>query len=132
MEYYYVVDGNYRNTTGISWVVTNSLYTDYSLKTFFTDFNNYMDDGIFGMDNFARYLIVFLILFFVVGIMGFKYGMKNPIFIGSITFITIFFFDVVVNLIPSISVAGGRTIDNLLTYISGLALVIIIWREGSR
>lgn len=127
METYYVIDDNYQNTTGIYWVVINDQYDAWSLKTFFTDLNNYMDDGIFGMDNFARYLIVFLVLFFTVGIMGFKYGMKNPIFISSLTFAVIFFFDVTVNMIPNV-----RGIENLPTYIAGIALVIIIIREASR
>jgi len=79
---------------------------------------------MFGIDNFGRSLIVFLILFLSVGIMSYKYGFTSPIAISTLVFAIIFFFDIVVDIIPEI-----RGIDNLLTYLSALVLVIVIFRE---
>lgn len=126
MDYYWVVSGNY--TYGSTyWIVTNTENTGWSIKTFFSDLDTYLDSGIFGLDNFGRYLIIFLILFLAVGIMSYKYGATSPIAITSLTFAIVFFFDVVIRLIPAI-----RGIDYLLTYITGLALVATIISEVAR
>lgn len=126
MDYYWNVMGNYTNGTTY-WIVTNTLNTGWSIKNFFTDLKTYFDAGIFGLDNFGRYLIVFIVLFVAVGIMSFKFGATSPIAIISLTFAIIFFFDVVVGLIPKI-----RGINHLLTYIAGVALIGIIINEVSR
>ena len=123
MDYYWVIQGNYTNATRY-WSIINSDYTGWSIKTFFTDLNSYLNTEMFGIDNFGRSLIVFLILFLSVGIMSYKYGFTSPIAISTLVFAIIFFFDIVVDIIPEI-----RGIDNLLTYLSALVLVIVIFRE---
>ena len=47
-------------------------------------------------------------------------------------FLVIFFLDVVVGIIPTISVIGGTEIPYILTFLSGLILVIFIIREVMR
>jgi hypothetical protein len=126
MDYYWVIDGEYTNATR-SWVIMNSAYTDWSIKTFFTDLNSYMDEGFFGIDDFAKKLIVFLIMFTSIGILSYKFGLTGPLVVTTSTFFIIFFFDIVVNIIPPI-----RGIENLLTFISGLVLIIVIFREVQR
>ncbi len=123
MDYYWVINGNYTNATRY-WVIQNSEYTDWSISKFFTDLNSYLDDGLFGLDNFGRYLFVFLIIFMTVGIMSYKYGLSSPMAVTTLIFGIVFFFEVVVNIIPSI-----RGIDNLLTYIAALMLILAIFRE---
>ena len=123
MDYYWVINGNYTNATRF-WSVQNSLYTDYSIANFFTNINTYLDSNLFGLDNFGKYLIVFLIIFTSVGIMSYKYGFTSPISINTLIFGLIFFFDVVVGLIPSI-----RGIEHVPTYLSGLILILTVFRE---
>ncbi len=124
MDYYWIIEGN--TTSGTTyWIVTNTNYTGWSIKTFFTDFKAYLDTEMFGIDNFGRLAIVFLILFISVGVMSFKYGLTSPLTITSMIFAIVFFFDVVVGLIPSI-----RGINYILTYLSGLILALVIVREA--
>ena len=126
MEYYWVIDGNYTNATR-NWVVTDTGYTQWSINNFFTDLKTYIDSGLFGLDNFGRYLIIFIIIFTTVGIMSYKFGLSSPLVVSASTFFVIFLFDVVLDMIPTI-----RGVDNLLTFISGIVLVIIIFREVQR
>ena len=126
MDYYWIIEGNTSIGTTY-WVVTNSLYTDWSIKTFFVDLGLYLDSGIFGLDNFGRYLITFLILFISVGIFSFKYGFTSPVPLTILTFSIVFFLDIVVGLIPQI-----RGIDYLVTYLAGLIMIVTIIGEVSR
>ena len=91
-----------------------------------------MDSGLFGLDNFGRYLIVFIILFLTIGKMSYKYGFTSPMTITALTFAIIFFFDVVVGLIPPITMFGGHVVNNLLTIVAGIILVISILTEVKR
>ena len=126
MDYYWIIEGNTSIGTTY-WVVTNSLYTDWSIKTFFVDLGLYLDSGIFGLDNFGRYLITFLILFISVGIFSFKYGFTSPVPLTVLTFSIVFFLDIVVGLIPQL-----RGIDYLVTYLAGLIMIVTIIGEVSR
>jgi hypothetical protein len=130
MDYYWIVEGVYTNGS-TSWVVSNSLNTDWSIKTFFDDADRYIDSGIFGIDNFGRLVIAFLILFLLVGGIGYKFGISNPIFISVLTFSVVFFLDVITGLIPAVPIAG-RGIEHLITYVAGLIALIVIILEGSR
>ena len=119
-------NGNYTNVTKF-WVVTNIEDTQWSIARFFTDLNIYISSGLFGLDDFGRYLIAFMVIFLAVGIVSFKYGLTSPLSVTTLIFTITFFFDVVVGLIPEI-----RGIPNVLTYISGLILVLAIFREAQR
>lgn len=126
MDYYWIIEGN--TTSGSRyWVVSNTVSTDWSIKHFFTKLNSYLTVGFFGLDDFGRYLIVFIVLFVVVGVMSYKYSLTSPIAVTTMIFLVIFFFDVVVNLVPTI-----RGIDNLLTYLAGLILAVTILKEVSQ
>ena len=126
MDYYWIVEGN--TTSGSSyWVVTNTEYTDWSIAVFFTDLSLYLDSGIFGLDNFGRYLITFLILFIAVGVFSYKYGFTSPVPITMMIFMIVFFLDVVVGLIPAV-----RGIDYLVTYLAGLLVAVTIIGQVAR
>lgn len=123
LDYYWVINDVYTNST-VYWIIQNTENTQWSIAVFFTDLNTYIDSGIYGLDNFGKNLIIFLILFLSVGIMSYKYGATSPLAISSLIFGIIFFFDIVVGLIPSI-----RGIDYMLTYLSALILTLSIFNE---
>lgn len=122
-DYYWLIDGNYTNRT-TKWIIINSAYTDWSISTFFSDLNNYLDSGLFGIDNFGRYLIIFLIIFISIGVMTYKYGFTNPMVITALVFGIVFFFDVAVELIPS----PINAIPHFPTFLIGLILIVMIFR----
>jgi len=126
MDYYYVINSTYINATRF-WTIYNTENTDWSIATFFSDFNSYIGVGLFGLDDFGLNLIIFLILFISVGTISYKFGLTSPMSVSAATFAMIFFFDVVVDILPEI-----RGIENLLTYVAGLILVLIIMREVQR
>lgn len=95
--------------------------------TFFEDLNSYVDSGLFGLDTFGKYLIVYLILFLTVGIMSYKYGLSSSMSLSVLVFGVIYFFDVVIGLIPEI-----RGVEHLLTYLSALIIVVSIVMEVQR
>jgi hypothetical protein len=126
MDYYLTNEcGTISGTS--KWIVSNTDNTGWSIKNFFSDLTLYLNSGIFGLDDFGRYLIVFLILFFTIGIMSYKYGFTSPMALSLMTFIVIFFFDFIVGLLPTIN-----AIPHVLTYISGLVLVLTIIMEVRR
>lgn len=127
MDYFWVIDGNFSNRTTY-WNVMNSGNTDWSILRFFTDLTLYLNSDLFGLDDFGRYLIIFLIIFLGVGIMSFKFGLVSPISIASIVFGVIFFFDVAVGLLPN----PVGAIPNFPTFIAGLILVALIFKEVTR
>ncbi len=130
LDYYWLINETYTNGTRV-WVVYSTSYTQWSIATFFTDLDTYLDSGFFGIDDFGRYLIIFILIFFTIGIMSYKFGFTSPLNISVMTFLIIFFFDVVVNMIPDLA-PFGVTIPNLLTFITGLIMVMLIVREGSK
>lgn len=124
MDYYWVVDGNYTNATKY-WPILNTANTGWSINYFISDLKSYMSAGFFGIDNFGKTFIVFIIIFVSIGIMSYKYGINSPLVVVTIMFGIVFFFDVTVNLIPTI-----RGIPNLPTYIMGLLVVVMVMKEG--
>ena len=131
LDYYWVINGVYTNGT-IDWKVYNTLNTQWSIKTFFVDLKLYLYSGLFGIDNFGRYLLIFLALFFSIGILGYKYGLNNPLFVTGMIFFVIFFLDIAVGIIPPIIVMNGNEVKHLLTFVSGLIFVISILWEANR
>jgi hypothetical protein len=57
--------------------------------------------------------------------MSYKYGISSPMAVVTNIFLVIFFFDIVIGLIPAI-----RGIDHLLTYIAGLILALVVLKEA--
>jgi hypothetical protein len=127
INYYYVVNGTYMNDTTY-WNTFNGQYTGWSIKTFFDDLKLYMDDGMFGIDDFGRYVIIFLVLFISVGIMSYKFGTTSPMGMATILFAVVFFFDFVLGLIPN----PVGFIANAPTWLSLIILIGVILSENLR
>lgn len=126
MDYYWIIEGN-RSEGNRYWIITNTEYTNWSIKNLITDLSSYLDSGLFGIGVFGKYLIIFIILFVIVGVMSYKYGFVSPMSVTGTIFAVVFFLDIVAGLIPPI-----RGIDHVLTYLAALILTVIFIREVSR
>ncbi len=127
MDYFWVINSTQINNSRF-WTVYNTESTQWSIARFFTDLTLYLNSGIFGLDDFGVHLIVFIVIFLSVGIMSFKYGLVSPMAISTIVFALIYFFDVVMGLIPN----PIGAIQNFPTIVAGITLVTIIIREVQR
>lgn len=127
LEYYYITNST-RIEGSARWNVFNTAYEGWSISTFFTDLNTYLGLGIFGLDTFGKYLIIFLILFLTIGIMSYKYGINSPASVSLMIFCVIFFFDVAVGLLPQ--KIGG--IPNLPTFLAGAIAILFFWKEATQ
>ena len=127
LDYYWAINGTFTNGT-VSWNVYNTLNTQWSIKSFFTDFNLYADSGIFGLDNFGRNILIFLVLFLTVGFLTYKFGVRSEVFVAAIVFGVIAFFDFAVGIIPDATNLAGGTVKHLYTTLAGILLAITIFR----
>jgi len=97
MRYYFVVDGKYGNFTKVYYIYDSS-GSDWSILNFFEDLRTYADDGdgegIFGLTSFGLSIIIFLIIFFITGIMAYKFSISSPAMIVLILFLLVLIFDV--------------------------------------
>lgn len=124
MKYYWVINGS-TQTRNTEWGIINSAYTGWSIKTFFTDLNSYISTDMFGLDDFGRNLIIYLLLFISIGVMSYKYGLTNPMLVLTIVFGVVYTFDVVIGLLPNPVTA----IPNFLTWLVGLIMVVVMMKE---
>ena len=131
-DYYWIINDSTCLNSSIYWNVYSTEHTQWSIATFFTDLTLYIDSGVFGLDNFGRSLIIFLILFITIGTLSYKYGVSSQIFVSAIIFGVIFFFDVAIGLIPAFVTTKGYSISHLYTFLAGLVLIIVIYKEVSK
>lgn len=124
MYYNWTVNGTISTRTTY-WNIQNSGYSSWSIKNFFTDLNNYLNTDMFGIDDFGRNLIIYLILFISIGVMNFKYGITSPIAICTMIFAIVYFFDVSVGLLTS----PIEAIPNFFTWLAGVILAVFVVKE---
>lgn len=100
MDYYWIVNGTYTNATRV-WLVVEGFDDGWSLKNFFDDLKNYTDEEIFGLNEFSRTLIIFVIIFIIIGTLSYTTGVYSPAAIlVELTFL-VAFFDFGLELIPN-------------------------------
>jgi hypothetical protein len=127
MNYWWDVDGNATNGT-ISYMVTDIPDEGFGLTKFFEDLKTYIDDEIFGINRFTVVLIIFLLIFTIVGIVSYSFGIYNPTAIMWLIFLLVAFFDVVVDLLPE----PAQGYNGSLTIICGLIALTLTIREATR
>jgi len=121
MEYYYIVNGNQTNWTR-SWYITEGDY-GLGISTFFKDLITYTNDGIFGLNEFSRTLIIFLIIFLLVGVMAYNSGVYSPAAIVWMIFVMVALFDFGAGLIPN-PVGAVPNFPTILTLFVAIGLTI--------
>jgi len=132
VDYYWEIAGDECSVNSTQrWIIYNTANTQWSIGNFVSDLKSYMDSGLFGLDDFGRYIFIFIIMFIVIGTMSYKYGLTSQMSIFVMTFLIIFTFDVVFGLIPVLKVGSGKEVPYLLTFLSGIIMMIIIIKEVS-
>lgn len=127
---YWIVEGNYTNVTSY-WVMYDPSGSSHSLSNFFSRLNNYTSSGLFGMDvgesgySFTLTLIIFVSMFFFVGIMTYKFGITNVGTISLIIFCLVAIVDLQMGLLPS----PVNAIPHLPTMVIGFIAVVLIFKE---
>jgi hypothetical protein len=133
MEYFWAIGaGNYSNSTR-SWMVINDANFGFGLKTFFDDLKSYTADdgtGIFGLSNIGLFLIIFTLIFLMVGGLAMTTGLYSPMALIVQTWLLVFLFDVVFGVFPNPNPAiMSRGVP---TIIVGIIAVAIYLRENMR
>ena len=128
MDYFWRVGGNYTNMSR-TWVVRGNVAGgEYGLSRFFSDLRTYTDDEIFGLNAWARTLIIFFIIFIIIGIAAYYTGMYSPAAISVMLFGLVAFFDAVLGLIP----APAGAVSNFATIFTFFIMAIILVWEAMK
>lgn len=133
MTYYWIITGNETNATR-SWIIFNVTGTGFSIGNFFTDLSTYVGDGMFGITSNGLTFIIYIILFLIVGVMSYKFGISSPIAITSMLFLIVLFFEVQLGLIPAppnVPTIGGNTIP-FATLFTLAILISLLIKERAR
>ncbi len=125
MTFFWNITGNV-SIGSTFWTVFDSSGTGFGLTTFFNHLGDYIDTEMFGLNPNSLVILVYIIIFIVVGIMSFKYGIRSPGTISVMIFGLAFLFEFHLGWIPSVS---GIPI---LTTLFALVSIGLIMREGLR
>ena len=130
MDYYWIVNGTTQEGTNIVWNVFDSADgTAWSITNLFTDITTYAGEGIFGLDQDALNLIIFLIIFLVVGISSYKFGITSSSIVSGMVFILVALFDWGLGMID-IGVVGS--VEHFPTIFIGLITIAMIIKEATQ
>jgi hypothetical protein len=127
MSYFFEIDGDCGQIVGSKvWITQSTEGTEYSIKYLFTQINSYLSLGLFGIDNFGRILLCFVIIVFMVGGMSKRYGLASEPAMMGILFGSVFMLDVGLNLIPIITIGSISAMPYFLTYITFIIMFAYI------
>lgn len=132
MEYYFNSNGTDFNQTRY-FLIEDTTNTGYSIKNFFEDLKAFLnpdnpDDRIFGMSETSFSILLFLIIFTIVGVFSYTSGLYSPLSLVTISFFIVMLFDVVLGLVPSLN----DTIPNVPTILMFIMLIGVMLWEWSR
>ncbi|GBE19365.1 MAG TPA: LamG domain-containing protein [Candidatus Pacearchaeota archaeon] len=133
LTHYYTVNSTNTTYNPVVWIIQSTEGRQFSIWHFFTDLTLYTNSGdFFGLDDFGRTLLSFVIIVMVVGGLSSRYGIRSEAAIMGILFGLVFLLDVQLGMIPQISVGNLTAIPNFVTYLTFIILVAIIIREEKR
>lgn len=131
MDYLYQLDNN--DSTQISsskvWLTQTSEGTEYSIWQLAQDSNTFIDSGLFGIDDFGKTVLSFIIIVFTVGGLSRRYGIASEGAIMGMLFGIVFFLDVGLGFIPGVQIGDITSIEHFFTYITFIILLAVIIRE---
>jgi len=117
--YYWVANGTYVNSTSWHYFPINITDEGYGIKTFIDRWDSYMDDGIFGATAFTKYLLIFLLIFGIVGMTAYAFGVTDTVPLLVIIASTVTIFDAFLGLLPS---------RPTLTIVTWFVTIVMLWR----
>jgi len=91
-----------------------------------------ISSGLFGIDNFGKTLISFVIIVLMVGGLSMRYGIASEGTIMGILFGTVFMLDVGLNMIPRVEIEDIISINHFFTALTFIILLFILFREENR
>ena len=104
MEFFWYTNSTYSNAT-TSWYVTYTADEGFSIWRFFQDLKKYTgtgeEEGIFGLDEWSRALIVFIFIFGMIGIASYWSGIYSPAAVLIELFALVAFFDIGLEMVPN-------------------------------
>lgn len=122
MDFFWEIDGNYTNMSR-TWTI-QSESKGYGLVTFFDRLKTYTDDGIFGLNAWSRTILIFLLIFIIVGVTSYYTGAYSPAAVVIMLFGLVVFFDAVLGMIP----APPGAISNFATVITFFLMsIVLVW-----
>jgi len=124
MDYYWTINGT-NSTRTAYWNVISAANNEFSIFYFFTDLEAFLDTDMFGIDEFGRLIMVYLIVFISIGVMSYKYGLASPMSIMTMIFGIIYFFDVALGFLPN----PISAIPNFFTWLAGLIVIVFVLKE---
>tara|TARA_R100000501_G_C2583773_1_gene86092 strand:- start:261 stop:824 length:564 start_codon:yes stop_codon:yes gene_type:complete len=132
MDYYYNQNGTYYNYTKFYLVVDLS-NTEYSIQNFFDMLKSYLnpdndEDRMFGMSDLSFSILLFLIIFSIIGVVSYSSGLYSPVALSSISFIVVMFFDAVLGLIPEVN--NIPLVPTILMFV--IMMGVVLWETGGR
>ena len=123
---YWIVDGETMSLSK-TFVISSIDDTTHGIKQFGDDLRLYLNAGdLFGMNDFAVNLIIFVIILTITGICSYSFGLYSPAAISLLVFAQVAFFDAGLGLIY---VPFGAT--NIATILVGFVALVLIVREVS-
>ena len=130
MDYNWLISGNFTNNSRTWLIYNDTLDDDWSIRVFFSDLTLYIDDGLFGLDDFGLAIITFLTIFIFTGIMSIRYGLVSPAAVTTLMFTLVLFFDVGLGLLTNLNPIGA--VPNFPTIIMGIILAGVLLKDGIR
>jgi len=124
LQYWWKINNTYMNASNF-YVVLASGGTEWSINRTVSDFRIYLGEGMFGMDDFAVALLIFMVLMISVGIMSFKFGLTSPTAMSVLIFAVILFLDVGLNLMSTLNPFG---VPHFITIFAALIMGSILMR----
>ncbi len=138
MDYYYEIDsdeddGECGQVSGTrEWIVQSTTGQEFGIWRVAQDFKTYSNASLFGMDDFGKTLIAFVIIVLMVGGLSMRYGIASEGAIMGIMFGTVYMLDVGLGLIPQITIGGITAAEHFVTIITFIILFAVVLREEFR
>ncbi len=127
LDAFWVITGNTTNVTR-NWIVLTTGDTRFSIKNFITDIKNFINVGLFGLDSFGLKIIVFIVIFSIVGVMTLNFGLNSPGALVLLTVGLVALADVGLGLIPN----PVNAVPGFVTIFTSIIGIAILFFRGTR